>query len=337
MLSFLFRRFFSSLVVLFCVVTITFFLARLMPGGPFDKEKEPPAHIKKALLVRYKLDGPEGRAFGDRIAASIGIAPREKDKSTRLGDAGSLVQQYGAYLGDLLRGDMRVSFKYRDWSVAEMIGQKMPNSIQIGTMALLIASIGGVFAGSVAALRRDQWPDVTLMFGALTAVSVPTFVTGPFLIAVFGLWLGWFPVGGWGRWEHVVLPSLCLAAPYLAYVARLMRNSLLDVLKSEFMRTARAKGLSNSRALWRHAMKVAILPVVTFLGPLAANLLTGSMVVEAVFNISGAGSLFVNSIQNNDFFLLVGAVSLYCGLVIFFNFMVDVLYGVLDKRIKLYA
>lgn len=337
MLSFVLRRFISSVVVLFCVVTITFFLARLMPGGPFDKEKEPPAHIKKALLVRYKLDGPEGRALGDKLAATLGITPREKDQSTKLGDAGSLVQQYGAYLNDLLHGDMRVSFKYRDWSVAEMIAQKMPNSIQIGMVALLIASIGGVFAGSVAALRRDQWPDVTLMFGALAAVSVPTFVSGPFLIAVFALWLGWFPAGGWGRWEHVVLPSVCLAAPYLAYVARLMRNSLLDVLKSEFIRTARAKGLSDSRALWRHAMKVAVLPVVTYLGPLAANLLTGSMVVEAVFNISGAGSLFVNSLQNKDFFLLVGAVTLYCGLVIFFNFVVDVLYGVLDKRIKLYA
>ncbi len=306
MLAFILRRLVSSALVLFCVVTITVLLSFTMKGGPFDREKEPPPHIKQALLERYKLGG-------------------------------TTWERYTSYMKDLLHGDLRVSFRYRDWTVNEVLAQKMPTSIQIGAVAFLIAALGGVLAGGVAALKRDGLLDWSVMFGALLAVSIPTFITGPSLIAIFGLWLHWLPVGGWGRWEHVWLPSVCLALPYLAYVARLMRNSLLDVLKSEFMRTARAKGLSPSQALTRHAMKVAILPVITFLGPLAANLLTGSMVVESVFNISGAGTVFVNSIQNKDYFLLVGAVAIYCGLVIFFNFVVDVLYGFLDKRIKVYG
>jgi oligopeptide transport system permease protein len=175
------------------------------------------------------------------------------------------------------------------------------------------------------------------MFTALLFISVPTFITGPALVAVFGLWLGWFPIGGWGEWRHLVLPACCLAAPYVAYVARLMRNSLLEVMKSDFLRTARAKGLSLSQAVIRHAMKVALLPVVSFLGPLAANLFTGSMVVESVFDISGAGSVFVNSIQNRDVMLLVGAVIVYCLLLVLFNFVVDVMYSFLDKRIKVYG
>ena len=175
------------------------------------------------------------------------------------------------------------------------------------------------------------------MFGALLSISIPSFISGPFLIAIFALWLGWLPVGGWGTVSQMILPSLCLAAPYIAYVARLMRNSLLDVLKSDFLRTARAKGLTETQAVVRHAVKVAILPVVTFLGPLAAHLLTGSMIVESVFNISGAGMIFVNSIQNRDVFLLGGAVIVYCVLLVLFNLFVDVIYTLLDKRIKLYA
>jgi len=306
MVAFILRRFLSSIVVLFCVVTITVLLALMMPGGPFDREKELPEHIKQAQLERYKL-------------------------------AGTRWQQYSSYMADLVRGDLRVSFRYRDWSVEEVLAQKLPASIQIGAVAFVIASVGGVFAGALAAMKKDGPVDWSLMFGALVAVSVPTFVSGPFLIAVFALWLGWFPVGGWGSWQHVLLPGFCLSLPYLAYVARLMRNSLIEVLKSEFLRTAKAKGLSESQAVARHAMKVAILPVVTFLGPLAANLLTGSMVVESVFNISGAGTVFVNSIQNRDVFLLVGGVMIYCVLLIVFNFIVDVLYGVLDKRIKVHG
>ena len=175
------------------------------------------------------------------------------------------------------------------------------------------------------------------MLGALLAISLPSFITGPALIAIFALWLGWLPVGGWGTAQQMILPSICLAAPYIAYIARLTRNSLLDVLKSDFLRTARAKGLSETAAVVRHAAKIALLPVITYLGPLAAHLLTGSMIVESVFNISGAGMIFVNSIQNRDVFLLGGAVIVYCALLVLFNLFVDVIYTLLDKRIKLYA
>ena len=306
MLPFLLRRAFSSVIVIFCVISITFVLARITKGGPFDKEKEPPPHIKEALLTRYKLNG-------------------------------TVWDQYTAYVGSLVRFDLGLSTRYRDWRVSELLQQKMPNSFALGTLSFLIASCAGVFLGSLAAMKKDTWIDRSAMFGALLSISIPSFISGPFLIAVFALWLGWLPVGGWGTMSQMVLPAICLAAPYIAYVARLMRNSLLDVLKSDFLRTARAKGLTETQAVARHAIKVAILPVITFLGPLAAHLLTGSMIVESVFNISGAGMIFVNSIQNRDVFLLGGAVIVYCVLLVLFNLFVDVIYTLLDKRIKLYA
>jgi oligopeptide transport system permease protein len=306
MLSFLLRRAFSSVIVIFCVISITFVLARITKGGPFDKEKEPPPHIKEALLTRYKLNG-------------------------------TVWDQYTAYVGSLVRFDLGLSTRYRDWRVSELLRQKMPNSFALGSLAFVIASCAGVFLGSLAAMKKDTWIDRSAMFGALLSISIPSFISGPFLIAVVALGLGWLPVGGWGTLQQMILPAICLAAPYVAYVARLMRNSLLDVLKSDFLRTARAKGLTETQAVAKHAVKVAILPVVTFLGPLAAHLLTGSMIVESVFNISGAGMIFVNSIQNRDVFLLGGAVIVYCALLVLFNLFVDVLYTLLDKRIKLYA
>jgi oligopeptide transport system permease protein len=306
MLAFAFRRLVASVAVLFCVASLTFLLARSMKGGPFDRERPVPEHLKGELERKYKLGG-------------------------------SLWEQYVAFVADLCRGDLRVSTKYRDWSVTEILAQKMPTSFLLGGTAFLMASLLGVTLGTYAAIRRGSLADTSAMFSALMLISVPTFITGPALVAVFGLWLGWFPIGGWGTWQQLVLPACCLAAPYVAYVARLMRNSLLEVMKSDFLRTARAKGLSLSQAVIRHAMKVAILPVVSFLGPLAANLFTGSMVVESVFDISGAGSVFVNSIQNRDVMLLVGAVIIYCVLLVLFNFIVDVVYGFLDKRIKVYG
>lgn len=305
-MTFAVRRFFSSLLVIFCVASLTFLLARLMKGGPFDREREMPAHLKGELEAKYKLSG-------------------------------SLWQQYLAFVGDLAQGDLRVSTKYRDWRVSELLAQKMPTSIALGLAAFVLAAGGGVFLGAWAALRSDSWVDISAMFASLAAISVPAFVVGPLLIAVFSLWLGWLPVGGWGSAKQLILPAICLAAPYVAYVARLMRNSLIETLRADFMRTAKAKGVGEWSALARHAMKVAILPVVSFLGPLAANLLTGSMVVESIFNIPGAGGIFVNAIQNRDVMLLVGAVILYSALLVLFNFIVDVSYSFLDKRIKLHG
>jgi len=305
MLTFILRRFLSLLVVLFCVVTITFFLVRLAPGGPFTRERKLAPSIEKQLLARYKLDGP-------------------------------LWQQYADYLGDLARGDLRLSTKYRDRSVNSMIADGMPVSATLGVCAFLLATVVGVWLGSAAAVRQHTAIDAGAMFGALALISVPTFVTGPVLVLIFALWWRLLPVGGWGSWGSIVLPTVTLAGPYIAYIARLMRSSMLEVLSQDFIRTARAKGLAQQRVIYRHAMKVAILPVVSFLGPLAANLLTGSIVVESIFNIPGIGGYFVNSIINRDVFLLSGVVIVYCALLVVLNLFVDVAYTFLDRRIQLY-
>ncbi|CAN5903679.1 oligopeptide ABC transporter permease OppB [soil metagenome] len=306
MLAFILRRFFTSLLVLLFVVSLTFVLSRSQKGGPFEKEKlSEKAKAEKERI--YHLDGP-------------------------------VWWQTYRYLKKLVvYGDPGVSLRYTNLTVSEILEQKMPNSLKLGACAFLIASIGGISLGFAAAMRKDSLLDVSSMFFAMGAISIPTFITGPLLIAVFGLWLQWLPIGGWGNVQQIILPSLCLALPFLAYVARLTRNSLLEVMNQNYMRTAKAKGLDQINAVARHALKVALLPVITYLGPMAAYVLTGSFIIESVFNITGAGSVFVNAIQNRDCFLLCGAVSIYSALLIFFNFIVDILYGFLDKRIQLHV
>ncbi len=291
--------------MLLAVVTITFFLIRISPGGPFDDEKDPPEHVKQAQLERY-------------------------------GMSGSLGQQYARYLGSLVRGDLRYSTQYKERNVNDILRDTLPFSLILGALSVSIAAITGVLLGTLAAVRKHTWVDYTAMFGALIAISLPTFVTGPLLILVFALWLGWFPVGGWFEVKSVVLPAICLAGPFTAYIARLMRNSMLEVLRQEFVRTAVAKGLPGTKVVMKHALKVAILPVVSFLGPLAAQVMTGSIVVESVFGIAGAGRFFVESIQNRDGFLLGGVVIIYCSMLVLFNLLVDLTYSLLDRRIRLH-
>lgn len=304
LLLILLRRFLALLAVLAGVIVVTFVLLTQAPGDPFLAEKAlTPAQIEQKRRD-LQLDGP-------------------------------LLSQMGRYFADVVRGDFRVSTKYKGKPVTEILRQSLPVSFQLGAIAFVIAAVGGVTLGVLAALRHNTWVDHLSMFAALAAISLPAFITGPVLIAIFALWLGWLPVGGWFSWKTTLMPSLCLAAPYVAYVARLMRNSLLDVLGQDFVRTARAKGLAPSRVAIRHALRVAILPVVTFLGPLAANLLTGSVVVEAVFGVPGAGQYFVRAIENRDLFLLLGVVIVYCSLLVGLNFVVDLLYLRLDRRIKL--
>ena len=305
MIAFIFRRFLGLVLVLWCVITITLFLTRIAPGSPFSNERHVPAFVEKQRLAHYKLDG-------------------------------TLWQQYTAYLGDLLHGDLRVSFKYRDRSVNELIRDGLPVSGMLGLSAFLLATTLGVWLGSLAALRQHTLIDTASMLSALALISVPTFVTGPVLVLIFSLWLGWLPLGGWGSWQSLILPSVTLAAPYIAYIARLMRSSMLEVLNQDFIRTARAKGLTDGVIIAKHALKTAILPVVSFLGPLAANLLTGSIVVEAIYSIPGMGGYFVNSILNKDIFLLSGVVIVYCTLLVTLNLLVDIAYTFLDPRIKLY-
>lgn len=333
MLAFLVRRLFALVFVLWAAFTLTFFLIRAKPGGPFDRERKLPASIEKELLKRYKLDGTEGRAWGTQFAARLGVG-----EGLRIfaGNAGSLGQQYFSYLGDVLQGDLRLSTKYRDRTVNEILGQTLPVSLLLGVPAFLLASSLGIWIGCYAAARRDRPADRLSMFAALAAISTPTFVTGPLAVLCFALLLPIFPVGGLsGPWS-LVLPVLILAAPYVAYVARLMRTSMLETLNQDFIRTARAKGLPESEVVYKHALKVAILPVISFLGPLAANLLTGSIVIESVFNIPGMGGFFVHSILNSDAFLLCGVVLIYCTLLGLMNLLVDIAYTLLDRRIKLF-
>src|SRR5262249_42250959 len=205
-----------------------------------------------------------------------------------------------------------------------------------GGIAFCVAGGGGVFLGALAAANQHTWIDRTAMLGALFAISLPSFVIGPLLVLMFAIEIQILPVGGWGSLQGLILPSITLAAPYAAYIARLTRASMLEVLTQDYIRTARAKRLSEETVIYKHALRVAILPVVSFLGQLAANLLTGSIVVENIFSIPGAGGFFVNSVLNRDGFLLAGVVIVYCALLVFFNLVVDILYGFLDRRITLY-
>jgi len=300
----LLRRAGALVFVLFCVISITFLLIRLSPGGPFDGERKIPESIEKALLAKYKLDG-------------------------------TLWEQYSGYLGDLVRGDLRLSTKYRNRTVNEILAQTLPVTLCLGGVAFLLAAVGGVWLGTFAAMHQQSWRDYGAMFLALAAISLPAYIVGPLLILIFGLDLGWLPVGGWGGATHLVLPAITLAAPAMAAIARLMRGSMVETLQQDFVRTARAKGLKESAVVYRHALRIAILPVVSFLGPLAAHLLTGSIVVETIFHIPGAGGFFVDSILNRDGFLLGGMVIVYCVLLVFFNLAVDMSYGLLDRRIRL--
>jgi len=249
---------------------------------------------------------------------------------------GPMWQQYFGYMGDLVKGDFRLSLKFKERSVNELLGNGMPVTAALGFLALVIATGAGVWLGTLAAIRQHTWLDTSAMLGALALISIPAFVVGPLLILIFAIWLNWLPVGGWNSWKSLILPAITLAGPYVAYIARLMRSSLLETLSQDFIRTARAKGLDEATTVYRHALKVAILPVVSFLGPLAANLLTGSLVVETIFNIPGAGVYFVQSILNSDRYLLMGSTIVYCGALVVLNFLTDISYTWLDRRIRLH-
>ena len=297
------RRLASMPLVLLCVISITFFLIRLSPGGPFDSERKIPAVIEQQLQAKYKLDGP-------------------------------ILLQYTGYLKDLVHGDLRLSTKYRNRSVNEILGQTLPVTLTLGVTAFLIALLAGLWLGSFAAARPGTMAEGLALALTLISISLPTFVLGPLLILIFSIKLAWLPVGGWGTPRQLLLPAITLAIPFAAVIARLLHDSLRETLAEDFVRTARAKGLRESAVVYRHALRIAVLPVVSYLGPLAAHLLTGSIIVETIFHIPGAGGFFVNSILNRDGFLLGGMVIVYCVLLVLFNLAVDLTYGLLDRRIR---
>ena len=305
MLGYAIRRLASALPTLLAIVTAAFFLMRLAPGGPFDDEQTLSPEVAANLEAAYGLDQP-------------------------------VLVQYRNYLGGLLRGDLGPSFRYKDFDVSELIAQGLPVTASLGTAALLLAVIAGVLLGMLAGQRRNRAADHVVMSAALVGIAVPNFVVAPLLALVFGVLLGWLPVGGWesGELSYAVLPVITLALPFVAYIARLTRGSLLEVLQSPHIRTARAKGLRESRILWRHAFKPTILPVVSFLGPATAALLTGSLVVEQVFGLPGVGRYFVQGAVNRDYTLVMGMVVFYAVLIVGLNLLVDLVYGWLDPRIR---
>ena len=320
--TFILRRILSLIAVLLLAVTVTFCLLRKAPGDLFNLgEKQRTKEAIALVEKKYNLDG----SLQSQCLRYLGVMKKSPDA------------EHGrpAEFSGLLQGDFGKSTKLKDRNIGELLRAALPTSLTIGALALLLSTAVGVWLGSVAAVRKNTWVDSATMLGALAAISVPTFVTGPALVLIFSLWLGWLPVGGWTGISSLILPAITLAGPFVAYIARLTRTSMLEVLNQDFVRTAHAKGLSEQRVLYKHVLKVGILPVVSFLGPLSANLLTGSLVIESVFSLPGMGGFFVNSVLNRDVFLCCGSVAVYCTLLVGMNLFVDIAYKWLDPRIRL--
>ena len=306
MLSFVVRRFLGAIPTLFILIGLAFCMIRMAPGGPFDSEKQLPPDIEANLRQAYHLDEP-------------------------------LYQQFGRYIVNLVQGDFGPSFQYRDFSVTELIRSGFPVSLRLGTLAMILALVLGVFAGTVAAIRQNSRMDHSVMASAMIGISIPNFVVAPLLILAFAVHLRWLPAGGIGEGgvSNLVLPVISLALPQIAYIARLTRGSMIEVLRSNYIRTARAQGLPAHRIIIRHALKPALLPVVSYLGPATAAVITGSVVIEQIFGVPGLGRFFVQGALNRDYTLVMGVVVFYGALIIAFNFFVDVIYHWLDPRLKL--
>jgi oligopeptide transport system permease protein len=298
------QRLLGLLPTLLLLITVVFFLVRVAPGGPFDTEKALPPEIQANLNAKYHLDEP-------------------------------LVQQYVRYLGQILVFDFGPSFQYKDWTVNELIAQGFPVSLTVGGLAMLLAFVLGVSIGILAALRQNSPTDYSVMGFAMLGVSIPNFVIAPILVLLFAVYAGWLPAGGWDwSWQRMVLPVVTLALPVIAYIARLMRGSMIEVLHSNFIRTARAKGLPERQVILHHALKPALLPVISYMGPATAGLITGSVVIERIFSIPGLGSYFVQGALNRDYTLVMGVVIFYGVLIVVFNFIVDMLYLWLNPKIQ---
>jgi oligopeptide transport system permease protein len=290
--------------VLLIISFLAFALVRIAPGGPFDKERKPASpEIERNLRAKYHLDEP-------------------------------LWKQYGRYLGGLLKGDLGPSLKYRNHSVNDIILQGLPVSLMLGGLAFLFAMGVGIPLGFYTAVHRGKWEDYLGSFFALLAFCIPAFVVGPMLIMVFAMKWKLLPVGLWESPLHFILPTVSLGLYFSGRIARLMREGMSNTLHSEFITTARAKGLSESAILWKHAFRLGVLPVVSYSGPMLADLLTGSFVVENIFQIPGIGVFMVNSTINRDYTMVVGLVLLYAVLLLALNLLVDLSYSLLDRRVR---
>jgi len=303
-LRFIARRLLETIPVLFIIVTATFFMIRFVPGGPFTAEKAVTPEVMRNLERAYNLDQP-------------------------------LWRQYAGYLGKVVfHGDLGPSFKYPNRTVNEIIADKLPVSLELGAISLALALAVGLPLGVLAAIKRNTWLDYLCSSVAMIGICVPTFVLGPLLVLTFAIHYGWFNASGWYGPIDRVLPSLTLGCVYAAYVARLTRGGMLEVLNQDYIRTARAKGASEVRVIFRHALRGGLLPVVSFLGPAIAGILTGSFVIETIFQIPGLGREFVNSAFNRDYTLVLGTVILYAALLIGLNLVVDIVQVWLNPKLK---
>lgn len=302
MTRYVFRRLGGAIIILWVIITVTFALMHAIPGGPFTSEKKLPPQVKASIEAKYHLDDP-------------------------------VWKQYGDYLGGVITGDLGPSYKYEGRSVNDIISDAFPISAQLGLLSLMVAVVGGIAAGAISAMRPNGIVDYAVTILSTIGISVPTFIIGAVLVYVVGFELGWFPVALWRGPSYMVLPVLTLAAQPMAFIARLTRSGLLDVYQQEYIRTARAKGLDSWTILTRHALGNAILPVITYLGPLAASLLTGSFIVETIFAIPGLGQYFVTSIYNRDYTVILGITIFYSALVVFLNILVDMIYPLIDPRV----
>jgi len=304
-LRFALQRLIYAIPTVLVLATLTFFLMHAAPGGPFDRERALAPQVRQQVEAAYDLDKPVWR-------------------------------QYLIYLGRLCHGDLGPSFQYPGFTVNELIASGFPVSLKLGGLAMLLALAGGVTVGAYAALRQKRFGDYASMSLAMTGIALPNFVIAPLLVLFFALGLGWLPAGGWeaGQWQDMVLPVVALALPQLAYLARLTRGSMVEVLRSDFIRTARAKGLPERTVIARHALRPALMPVVSYLGPATAALITGSVVIEQIFSIPGLGRHFIQGALNRDYTVVMGVVIFYGVLIVALNFIVDLSYGALDPRVR---
>ncbi len=307
MTKYIIRRLIGLIPTLFIIVTISFFIIRIAPGGPFQAERALTEQVMKNIEAKYHLDEP-------------------------------LMMQYLRYMWDVLRGDLGPSYRYNDHDVNFYIFSSLPNSLFLGVISLGIAIVLGIGAGMVASLKQNSIIDYTAMSFAVVGISVPMFVIGPVLMWIFAMKLRWLPTSGWitGRygWVTIIMPAITLAMTPFANIARLSRASMLEVLRSDYIRTARAKGLTDRVIMFKHVLKGALLPVVSYLGPAFAATVTGSVVVETIFRVPGLGRFFVQSALNRDYTLIMGTVIVYSVILIVMNFIVDIVYGFLDPRVS---
>lgn len=305
MWNYSFRRLLATLPTLLAVITVCYLLLHLTPGGPFDSERKVSAVVLANLEAKYHLDQP-------------------------------LWKQYLYYLNDLLHGDLGASFRYEDWTVNQLVSKALPISALIGGGSIVIALFIGVFLGIVAALRQNSKIDYFVMLMGNLGHALPTFVIGPILVMIFAIWLKWFPAGGWDDFapRYIVLPMALLVFLNVATIGRVMRGSMIEVLHSNFIRTARAKGLPMRTIITRHALKPALLPVVSLIGPMAISSITTAIITESIFSIPGLGKLISNGAANRDYTLVLGLVVLVTVVTVLFNLLVDLAYALLDPKIR---